>query len=139
MNNLEFMSDKYNVFRKDRSESAITATRGGGVLIAVKNDMHCEEFSCLEMKKLEAVCVRIPLSSASIFIYSLYIQPTTDTSIYRSHIAAINAIKKCITNSDSLHIFGDFNLNGVNWYENDDGFDLYLVTPCPLDQLLLEN
>ncbi|XP_037026613.1 uncharacterized protein LOC119067625 [Bradysia coprophila] len=65
----------------------------------------------------------LPFTTCIYFIYSLYIQPTADISVYRSHIAAINAVKKCTTNSDSLYIFGDFNLNGVNWYENDDGFD----------------
>lgn len=88
------MSDRYIVFRTDRSSSTIDATRGGGVLIAVRNDIQCSEFSCPEMEGLESVCIRIALSSGFIYLYSLYIQPTADISIYRSHIAAIDAVKK---------------------------------------------
>lgn len=67
--------------------------------------------------------MRISLSSNCIFLYSLYIQGTADIATYRAHVAAINSVKQSVTNSDTLLILGDFNLNGVEWYENDDGFD----------------
>lgn len=41
-NNKEFISDKYKVFRKDRDQSAVAADKGGGVLIAVKNEIECD-------------------------------------------------------------------------------------------------
>lgn len=69
------MSDLYNLFRKDRSESSITEGRAGGVLIAVKKEIDCEEYSIPEMVDLEAVCVKIPLKDGFLFIYCLYIQP----------------------------------------------------------------
>lgn len=62
--NSEFISDKYRVFRKDRCESNITSSRGGGVLIAVREDIECDEFKIPEMNELEAACVQFPLSQA---------------------------------------------------------------------------
>ncbi|XP_037029672.1 uncharacterized protein LOC119069658 [Bradysia coprophila] len=75
------------------------------------------------MNDLEAICVRISLATGSLFLYALYIQPTADISIYRSHVAAINAVRRHITSSDTFQVLGDFNLYNVEWHENDDGFD----------------
>lgn len=63
--NTEFFDQKYNVFRKDRSSTAIAkvASTGGGVLIAVKSNIVCEKHCIDKMNELEAICVRIPLAS----------------------------------------------------------------------------
>lgn len=120
MNN-EFMSDNYNIFRKDRSESSIEEHRGGGVLIAIKKEIDCDEYSIPEMENLESICIKIPLKNGSLFIYCLYIQPTKDMEKYEAHVDALNKLK--IGNNDSLLITGDFNLPSVQWIENDDRMD----------------
>jgi hypothetical protein len=123
VNNLESMNIKYNVFRRDRSASTISATLGGGVLIAVKNEIQCEEFKCAVLDPLEAICVKITLPTGCVYIYCLYIQPTADIEIYRSHATAIETVKNMINKTDIFQIFGDFNFKGVDWLDNDDGFD----------------
>lgn len=45
----EFMDIKYKVFRTDRSDSAIEKEIGGGVLIAIRNEIDCERFISDEM------------------------------------------------------------------------------------------
>lgn len=119
--NNEFISDSYNVFRKDRVESSIEAERGGGVLIAVRKDVDCDEYSIPEMAELEAVCVRIQLKTGLEYIYCLSIQPKSDISTYAAHIHAIG--KLSIKPVDSLIIAGDFSLPMVTWIDNAESMD----------------
>lgn len=101
-----------------------TARQGGGVLIAVRSNIKCEPYSNDFMTDLEAICVRIPTTSGYIYLYCLYIQPTANMEIYRSHVEAIKQLISDKTNSDILVVFGDFNFgNSVSWLENDAGFD----------------
>lgn len=122
----EILDDRYTVYRKDRETTAIsqTATRGGGVLIAVRSTIKCELYSNDKMEDLEALCVRIPTSSGLIYVYCLYIQPTASVDIYCNHLDAIESMMSEINNSDTLLLLGDFNFgNVVTWQENDSGFD----------------
>lgn len=121
-NNNEFFSEKYNIFRKDRIDSMVGESRGGGVLIAVKNEIDCDEYSIPEMKDLEAICVKIPLQTGNLFIYCLYIQPSANMDIYNSHVNAIRGLQ--VGSNDLLVVAGDFNLPNINWVENDDSYDL---------------
>lgn len=105
--------------------------KGGGVLIAIKKQMTCEIFETKEMLPLESVCVEIPTSMGNIFIYNLYIQLSSSTSIdifgdsLNQHIEAIKSVK--LNQSDSIIILGDFNLNNVKWQSNDSGYDFIPV------------
>lgn len=116
------MSKKYKVFRKDRVDSVLTETRGGGVLIAVKNEIDCEDCATPEMDGLEAVSVKIPLNKGFLFIYCLYIQPLNNFEMYRAHTEAIKSVR--IDTNDILIFAGDFNLPDVKWVESDDSFEL---------------
>lgn len=84
--NNEFISCDFRVFRKDRSDSNITAKRGGGVLIAVLNEIDCEEYSTPELNGLEVVCVQFPLSKGKLLVYCSYIQPDSTIETYEAHI-----------------------------------------------------
>lgn len=123
----EYIHNNYNVYRKDREKSEVKAKKGGGVLIAVKKLISSEICETNEMKPLEMICVKIPTSAGNIFIFNLYIQPPSSTSIDNfgevsmKHINAIKSLS--INTSDSILIFGDFNLNNIQWCENESGFD----------------
>lgn len=120
----EFMDKKYKVYRKDRACSSITADMGGGVLIAVKNEIDCEQYLTEEMNDLEAVCIKIVTKgNFNIFIYCLYIQPNASSDVYDAHLRAIGSIE-CSAN-DAVSIFGDWNFaDKIRWCENEDGFGL---------------
>lgn len=129
-NNLEFIDDQYEVFRKDRSESDVAATRGGGVLIAVKRNRNlvCDEFKFDEARSLEAVCVKLSRNESRMFIYAAYVQSRhVDHSLvefYRAHLRSIEALNVAADTKDTVMVFGDFNFgNKVTWIENDIGFD----------------
>lgn len=122
INNQVFISDEFSIYRKDRCiSSVIIASKGGGVLIAVRNSICCEEIQTNEMKDLEAECIKIPVKTGFIFIYVMYIQPHATIDIYRLHLNAVANLG--IGQSDSILIFGDFNLNGVQWIDNEENFD----------------
>lgn len=117
----EFLDKQYKAYRKDRAQSNITETRGGGVLIAVLNKIECEEIKTPEMLNLEAVCIKISLPKGFLFIYSAYIQPSSSSTVYDDHFTAIKSIQ--YSKSDQILITGDFNLATCKWQPNDDGFD----------------
>lgn len=119
--NNEFLSNNYKVFRKDRFDSNIEAERGGGVLIAVLNEIDCEHFLIPEMTDLEAVCVKFPLSRGNLFVYCLYVQPDSKLHDYEAHIKAIHGIS--LTTDDILMVAGDFNLPMIKWIDSDSGLD----------------
>lgn len=93
-------------------------------MIAVKSNIISEEYENDEMIGLEANCVRIPLASGFLYVYSLYIQPSAHIDIYRSHIKAIRGLISDKNKNDFIKIAGDFNLaDTTDWIENDSGFD----------------
>lgn len=105
--NNEFMSNRYRVFRRDRYQSTISAKTGGGVLIAVLEDIDYEEYTTPAMKDIEAVCVRFPLPKRYLFIHCLYIQPDAIREIHEAHINAMNSIQ--LASDDMILVVGDFN------------------------------
>lgn len=113
INNLEFMSNRYITYRKDREQSSIPNKRGGGVLIAVHSDIKSNEYSNVKMNDLETVCVVVPTLNGNIYIYSNYIQYGSSIDVYRAHITAINELKSTMNESDLLIIVGDFNMSGI--------------------------
>lgn len=117
----EFIDKKYKVFRKDRAFASIAAEIGGGVLIAIRNEIDCEQYITDEMLNLEAVCIKIPTATNSnIFVYCLYIQPTADIETYDAHLKAIESID--CSSRDAIFITGDWNFaDKIRWHENDDG------------------
>lgn len=93
-------------------------------MIAVKSNIISEEYENDEMIGLETNCVRIPLASGFLYVYSLYIQPSAHIDIYRSHIKAIRRLISDTNKNDFMKIAGDFNLaDTTDWIENDSGFD----------------
>lgn len=126
----EFLSDHYEVFRKDRADSNILQRKGGGVLIAIKKSMIYEKFMFDEIKELEAVCVKVQQKSSNseLYIYGVYIQyRKVDEELaefYEEHLNAILQLNSRIKDKDTIIICGDFNFsNRVKWIENDCGFD----------------
>lgn len=74
------------------------------------------------MLDIEAVCVRIPLTTGNIYVYCLYLQPTANIDTYRTHVGAIHKLFNDAGKSDTILVLGDFNFgNAAAWHENDNG------------------
>lgn len=117
----EFMSDKYKSIRKDRKESDLNEDKGGGVLIAFKNSLECEELFVPEIIDLEAVAVKFSLSNCNLFLYCSYIQPTASLEVYSKNLSVIESLENQCNQQDIFIYCGDWNLPGVEWSVNDDG------------------
>lgn len=126
----EFLDAQYTVVRKDRELTAIgkSASKGGGVLIAVRSNITSSEYTNDKMIELEATCVKISMKSGCIYIYCLYIQPSASLEIYQAHVDAIEMLMGDMREGDSLIAFGDFNLGDTTtWCASDTVLDFVPV------------
>lgn len=113
--NAEILCNKYNIFRRDRG------SYGGGVLIAVSNDLSCERLP--NDSNIEFVAVAVKLKCKKIFVTCSYIPPSSPQFVYSKHGEDIRIISGCANENDSLVILGDFNMPSVSWnFLVDDGY-----------------
>lgn len=115
----EYFSADYIVYRKDRSETESTHSRGGGVAIAVKSKLQSSMIVLSEkFSTLESVCVRICCNGNHFIVYCCYIPPNTPIETYELHLQAIRHLQ--CNEEDTLLILGDFNLPKIVWTACDD-------------------
>ena len=99
--------DKYQIFRKDRDR-----TRGGGVVIMVRNDLNCHliEYECLS--NVEALCVRIKCNAIEFYVANFYRHSVAEVSVLKQY----EEVFRLLTETKlPVVITGDFNLPGINW------------------------
>ena len=101
--NNEILPMGYSVYRKDR------LSRGGGVLVAVKEGIPCSVLS--SPSELEVVTVNI----GSLFTFTLstiYIPPSSPNDYHRSMIDYLKSVSFTSTN---VVLAGDFNYPDIKW------------------------
>ena len=99
----EILPSNYTLFRCDRQ------SRGGGVLIAVNDNIPCQKLSSPE--NLEATCVRLNLPNP-ITVCVIYAPPNSTSIYYETLFTFISNLSKT---SGKLIILGDFNFPDINW------------------------
>ena len=109
--NTELLLDDYNVYRKDRNNNK----RGGGVLIAVKNNITSELIQSKEGQNNESIYCKIKTADQkTLIIGSIYRPPNTKieeiTKICQELTSIVNSNKKSL-----YWIGGDFNLPEIDW------------------------
>jgi len=72
----------YNVFICDRSSATSIHYRGGGVVIAVKNDVSALEIPVPKFMGAEWVFLKIYFNSISYIICGVYFPPSSPVSLY---------------------------------------------------------
>ena len=85
----EILDTGYTIFRRDRAER-----EGGGVFIAVKDNLDCRRTSDLETG-LEMLCVELNLACSSKIVISAIYRPPDSTPLHQAMIS---------TPSRSLHL-----------------------------------
>lgn len=115
----ELTSD-YSIFRCDRSILSSQFLRGGGVLIAVKNNLQCETVSWSGHEHVEQVGVRIRLRGFSLYVVAVYIPPRSNPDLYAAHSSAIQQIVDTMSGTDIIMSLGDYNLPNLNWQLDED-------------------
>lgn len=102
----------YNLFRNDRHD------RGGGVLIAVKKQIVCEQINTNSINGIEQLFLKLILSNnISLIIGCVYISLSVSIDSYSGHCDLIESIALKFVDSHFL-IAGDFNLNTFDWFKD---------------------
>ena len=97
--------NKFSIYRKDR------AAHGGGVLIAVKNNIKVEEVQL--NTKNEILCLNIYLYKNPFLLIVVYLPHCIDYQLK----SFFKKIENIIKNRKNFAIIGDFNLPIVKWDE----------------------
>ncbi len=90
ISNQELGLENFNVFRKDRSPLTITSERLGVVLIAVKKCYHSIELQT--PNNMEEVFVKVSYNNTSLVIGSVYIVPSSKSSVYTNYIESVEEL-----------------------------------------------
>lgn len=118
--NSEVCDERYILYRADRDLERLNLTKGGGVLLAVKNSFNSVVVLKIT-KNYDAVVVKI--REVNLFIAVCYFPPNTPHYHYNDFFEALVNIKSLNINS-KLIIVGDFNVD-VSFV---NGFSLPLDT-----------
>lgn len=124
----ELFSDKYNVYRTDRSHLNSNKSKGGGVLIAVNSSYPSEIIDVDGSAEIEIVCIKVRFHNYNIFACCLYVPPGSDQLIYSKYCDTLNnfVIETNCDNSDIILIVGDFNLPLIEWHADLDKSNTFL-------------
>ena len=102
--NQEILPPNYNIFRRDRE------SRGGGVLIAVKNNILVSNVSTSNPNLPEAITITLP--SVSLTLSCTYISPNCN-EITMSEITSYIS-NNVMNRSENTILVGNFNLPDIN-------------------------
>nr|CAH7748761.1 unnamed protein product [Callosobruchus chinensis] len=110
--NAELFPAHYNIYRSDRKFSTINASKGGGVLLAVKN---CLNFEVLDVSttvsltpNIDIVGGKLTFGSYLVYVFVVYIPPNTSTNdleYFLDQLLLLNFLS-----NDHVIVVGDFNI-----------------------------
>ena len=118
----------YSIYRKDR------ASRGGGVLIAIKNSIS----SRIVQSPLKLELIAVELIEINYLVFIVYLPPNIEIILLKE---TIYFIKQFCSSNRSVIIIGDFNLPDINWLSlvgstNESNIFCDFVFECDLSQLV---
>ena len=99
----EILPVNYSIYRADRD------TRGGGVLLAVKNTIPSQLVN--SPKDLELVTISLGLNNP-VTVCLVYNSPNSSSEYKQS---LVNYFQSVIAVSSKLILMGNFNVPGINW------------------------
>ena len=105
---MKFYQFCYDVYRRDRGQDK----RGGGVLIAIRNDVASARRTDLETD-CELVVVEVDPSRGSKFLVGGFYCPPSTKGEYL--LAFKNFLANAERDSTPLYVCGDFNFPDINW------------------------
>lgn len=114
----EIFDESFTVFRSDRNLASTGKSRGGGCLIAIKNNISAIRLNEWENDlPFENVWLQINLnhSHKKLFINTSYITPNTKHNIYKTYFDHYTSIICNSHPNSEFVILGDFNMNQIAW------------------------
>lgn len=126
-----YFPSRYTVHRRDRDYAATGQKFGGGVIVAVDSyTSNCRRYDL----ETYAECVWVELVAADGFNYLIgnyYVPPLSDATAFVDHFERLE--KQIDFSKFRVHLYGDFNLPGVDWESgqinsgNSENIKKYLV------------
>lgn len=111
----------YITYRCDRNQNTSIHSRGGGVLLAVKNKFHSRLLP-IPICPVEHIFVIIKIDNSYVIIGNVYFPPYTDISIYINHFDIINNLLLSFPYGKNIIMVGDYNLPKFLWHPSTFGF-----------------
>lgn len=108
------LGNDYDIFRCDRNSTS--ANNGGGVFIAVKNDLKASLIYKNNTKGFETCWIKLKLYNQLIIIGTIYASPRLDKKCWLNELE--NILDEILSHnySDQVFLCGDFN---INWAETE--------------------
>lgn len=112
INSVQLFGHDYTVYRKDRNPDISGKSRGGGVLIAVKNSLNSSRCKGFVDPGLELLWINIDCNDQNVCLGAVYISPeqSKNRCILDSYISSISSVVMSAELHTAHLLFGDFNL-----------------------------
>lgn len=85
------LSSDYNIHRKDRSQFTSSKSRGGGVLLAVNNELISHAIDPVH-KDIEQIFVGINVSRTFLIVGCVYLPPNSPLVDYENHCSELGQL-----------------------------------------------
>lgn len=92
----------YKVFRRDRPKG-----KGGGVMIYIKDNFHCNQIKWSSDNNLECIALIVTLATQMSFVLVQHRPPSSNNRFYED---LKNILKECLSRKEII-LMGDFNIN----------------------------
>lgn len=129
----ELFDPNYTVYRSDRNYEALSCTRGGGTLIAVKTFSDSGKLPGCDDHSFDDLWVMVRNNETTIIIGCVYFPPNSSVQAYQNFVDTLESIRRKHKRAKFL-IAGDFNLPTVSWV-NEEG----LLVPSDLSSPMAET
>ena len=107
----EIFPPHFRIFRRDR------VSGGGGIFIAVRDDIPCYEITDLAIDNTELIWCQLTLKDQNILVGAFYRQPGNNIDPLTNLESSLSSIQNQST-SPYIILGGDFNVPGLKWNED---------------------
>ena len=113
------LTHNYAIYRCDRNTQTSQHRRGGGVLIAVKNEFRSTAVCVADSDQLEQVIVRISLEKFDLIACCVYLPPNSEPALYELHAQCVQKLVDEESERNLVLIVGDYNLPHLSWVRDE--------------------
>lgn len=117
----ELFPDSYQVFRRDRDFDRAGRSRGGGVLLALRNSIAVVQSVTGPFALVDLICCRCLLGGCPVVIVVLYMPPNVSIDEVQD---VLDFLEERLGDCDRCIVIGDFN---IPHFRNDSNSTKYLV------------